>query len=223
MIGNKLVKIFLGVAVALFIITFAIAVPILWRDFYFLNVKWLDIEKESGYTETQIRDAYNEVMDFLVLGEDFGTGELPYSEDGKSHFEDVRALFVLDFVVLGVSALYIIAVYVLAKLKVIQLQYANRSPEVWSLIGLGAFFVVVGIWAVIDFSSLFEVFHHVAFPGKTNWYFSAYTDAIITILPEKLWFNFVVLVAGVFVAFVVAILLTEKIRKRKFAPTENQQ
>ena len=123
MIGNKLVKIFLGVAVALFIITFAIAVPILWRDFYFLNVKWLDIEKESGYTETQIRDAYNEVMDFLVLGEDFGTGELPYSEDGKSHFEDVRALFVLDFVVLGVSALYIIAVYVLAKLKVIQLQY----------------------------------------------------------------------------------------------------
>lgn len=223
MIGNKLVKIFLGIAVALFVVTVAIAVPILWRGFYFFNVKWLDIEEESGYTESQIRDAYNDVMDFLVLGEDFSTGELPYSEDGKSHFEDVRALFVLNFAVLGVSALYIVAVYVLAKLKVIQLQYSNRSPEIWALIGLGAFFVAVGIWAVIDFSALFEVFHHIAFPGKTNWYFSPYTDAIITILPEKIWFNFAVLVAGVFVAFVVAILLTEKIRKRKFAPTENQQ
>jgi len=213
--GNLTAKIALGIAVALFVITFSIAVPIFFRNFYFFNVKILDIEKNSGYTKAQIVDAYNEVMDFLVWGDEFGTGELPYSEEGKSHFEDCRNLFVLDFVVLGVSALCVVAIYLLHKFGVVDLSSKKLSPEIWGLVGLGALFVVVGVWAVIDFSSLFEAFHHIAFPGKDNWYFDPRQDAIITILPEELWFNFLLLIVGVFIAFVVAILMTEKIRKRK--------
>ena len=213
--SNLMAKIGLGVAVALFIITFSIAVPIFFRNFYFFNVKILDIEKNSGYTKAQIVDAYNEVMDFLVWGDEFGTGELPYSEEGKSHFEDCRNLFVLDFVVLGISALCVVAIYLLHKFGVVDLSFKKLSPEIWGLVGLGVLFAVVGVWAVVDFSSLFEAFHHIAFPGKDNWYFDPRQDAIITILPEELWFNFLLLIVGVFVAFVVAILMTEKIRKRK--------
>lgn len=219
LVGKKLnipVRILLGIAVALFIVTFAIAVPIFCRFFYFFNVKLLDIEEKSGYTKAQIFDAYNEVMDFLVWGEEFGTGELPYSEEGKSHFEDCRKLFVLDFVVLGVSALVIVVVYVLNKFGWLDLSFKKHSPEFWALVGLGCFFVAIGAWAVIDFSGLFEVFHLIAFPGKDNWVFYPNRDAIITILPEELWFNFLLLIVGVFVAFVVAIALTEKIRKRKY-------
>ena len=214
-IGSKTAKIGLGLAVALFIITFSIAVPIFFRNFYFFNVKILDIEKNSGYTKAQIVDAYNEVMDFLVWGDEFGTGELPYSEEGKSHFEDCRNLFVLDFVVLGISALCIVAIYLLHKFGVVDLSSTKATPEIWGLTGIGALFVTVGAWAVVDFSSLFETFHHVAFPGKDNWYFDPRQDAIITILPEQLWFNFLLLIVGVFIVFVVAILATEQIRRRK--------
>lgn len=219
-ISFLLAKIGLGVAVALFMITFAIAVPIFCRFFYFFNVKTLDIVEKSGYTEAQICEAYNEVMDFLVWGDEFGTGELPYSEEGKSHFEDCRKLFVLDFVVLGISAVYIVAVYVLDKFGLLSLKFKNHSPEFWAVIGLGGFFLVVGTWAVIDFSGLFEVFHHIAFPGKDNWYFHPALDAIITILPEELWFNFLLLIVGVFIAFVAGILLTERLRKRKYGSLE---
>ena len=213
--ASKLAKIGLGIAVALFIITFSIAVPIFFRNFYFFNVKMLDIEENSGYTKAQIVDAYNEVMDFLVWGDEFGTGELPYSEEGKSHFEDCRNLFVLDFVVLGISVLYIVTVYILHKFGVVDLSSKKATPEIWGLVGIGALFVTVGAWAVVDFSALFETFHHIAFPGKDNWYFDPRQDAIITILPEQMWFIFLLLIVGVFIVFVVAILATEQIRKRK--------
>lgn len=219
-IGHFCLKTGLGIAVALFVVTFAIAVPIFCRFFYFFNVKILDIVEKSGYTEAQIFEAYNEVMDFLVWGDEFGTGELPYSEEGKSHFEDCRKLFVLNFVVLGVSALYIVAVYVLDKVGVIRLRYKGHSPEFWAVVGLGVFFLAIGIWAVIDFSGLFNVFHKIAFPGKENWIFYPSRDAIINILPEELWFNFLLLIVGVFVGFVVAILLTEKLRKRRYSSSE---
>ena len=63
---NNTLKIFLVFFIALFIITFAISFTILFRPFYYQNIKWLELEKNTGYTYEEITEAYDDVMDFFI-------------------------------------------------------------------------------------------------------------------------------------------------------------
>ena len=91
----------LTIALALLALTFSIAVPILCRPFYYAHIGALDMPGRTGWSAETIRAAYDEVLDFCVLGAPFGTGELAWSESGMSHFADVRVLFRLDFLLNG--------------------------------------------------------------------------------------------------------------------------
>ena len=127
-------------------------------------------------------------MDYLVFGAPFGTGELRWSESGQAHFADCRTLFRLDFVLLGVSAAVLAMLAVLYRRgKIAFHRFCGRSPAFWAAAGLSAVFLLAALWAVIDFTSLFTAFHHMFFPGKTNWVFDWRTDEIILILPEIFW------------------------------------
>lgn len=170
-VAKNVVKGFLAFFIAVFIVTFAIAVPILFRPYYFWNVKLLNIEEESGYTYDEIKVAFSELMDYMtdITGKkEFSTGSMAFSESGKAHFEDCKKLFMLDFIALGVSAMYIAVVTVLVKTGKLNLRYKKRSPAFRGVVGLGAFVGVVGVWAAIDFDGFFETFHHIAFPGKNQ-------------------------------------------------------
>ena len=92
------------VILALLVLSASIAVPILFRPFYYIQIDALRLPERTGWPEGVIREAYDEVLDFCVLGTPFGTGELSWSESGRSHFADVRVLFRADFLVLGVTA-----------------------------------------------------------------------------------------------------------------------
>ena len=90
---------------ALFSLTAAVAVPILWRGWYALQIGPLGLEDYTGWSRETILDAYNAVLDFLVKGSPFSTGALRYSESGMAHFADCRVLFLLNFLALTLSAL----------------------------------------------------------------------------------------------------------------------
>ena len=78
---NTTLKGFLSFFIAIFIISFAIAFVILFRPYYYWNIKLLDLENKTGYTYEEITEAYDDVMDYLVYGAEFKTGDLRYSED----------------------------------------------------------------------------------------------------------------------------------------------
>lgn len=185
---SKLLSILLSLALALFFLSAAIAVPILCRPFYYHQIHALSLPETTGWSEETIRGAYDDVMDYLVFGAPFGTGALRWSESGQAHFADCRTLFRLDFVLLGVSAAVLAVLAVLYRRgKLAFHRFCGRSPAFWAAAGLSAVFLLVAVWAVIDFTSLFTAFHHVFFPGKTNWVFDWRTDEIILILPEAFW------------------------------------
>lgn len=185
---SKPLSILLSLALALFFLSAAIAVPILCRPFYYHQIDALDLPGQTGWSEQTIRGAYDEVMDYLVCGAPFGSGELRWSESGQAHFADCRTLFRLDFVLLGVSAAVLAMLAVLYRRGRIAFhRFCGRSPAFWAAAGLSAVFLLAAIWAVIDFTSLFTAFHHMFFPGKTNWVFDWRTDEIILILPEIFW------------------------------------
>lgn len=212
---------FLCFFIAIFIISFAIAFVILFRPYYYLNIGWLQLEQKTGYTYSEITEAYDDVMDYLVFGDEFKTGSLKYSEEGKSHFEDCKKLFTLDFICLFLSSAYIITIMVLQKYKKIELKFKKFSPGIYSIIGTGTVFLILGIWGCIDFDSLFTAFHKVCFPGKDNWIFNWNEDQIIRILPTELWINFCILIVAIILIFIGVIIFLE-IRRRKRIKNENE-
>ena len=204
---SKFFSVLTSVALVLFLVAGSVAVPILCRGFYYSQIQALDLPGQTGYSQEVIRDAFDEVMDYLVGDGSFGTGELRWSESGRTHFADCRVLFQLDFRILEVSAALLAAVAVLTLAGKIRLhRFAGRGPCFWAFIGMGTVVLLLGIWAVIDFASLFTAFHTLFFPGKTNWVFDYRLDEIILILPEAFWARAAALVAGL--AFGGGALLT---------------
>lgn len=206
---NKISKIIMEISISFFIMTFAIGFTILFRPFYYANIKILNLEQKSGYEYKVIKEAYDDVMDFLVFDEEFKTGELAYSTEGKAHFEDCKVLFDLNFYVLLISSGLIFIILALKKNKVIELKYEKLKIGVYATIFLVIIFGILGIWGILDFDGLFTVFHTVCFPGKTNWVFDSYNDQIINILPTSVWMAFAELIAFIILVFVFFIILNQ--------------
>lgn len=204
---SKLLSALTSLALALFLVTGAVAVPILWRGFYYGQMEALSLTARTGFSPEVIREAFDTVMDYLVKGAPFGTGRLPWSEEGMAHFADCRGLFRLDFIALAVSALFLLIILLLVWREKVSLhRFLGRGPCFWAFVFMTAAVLVLGVWGLVDFESLFTAFHHAFFPGKTNWVFDYRTDAIILILPEDFWARAAALVAGL--AFGGGLLLT---------------
>lgn len=192
---SKLLSVVCSVLTALFCLSAAFAVPILWRGWYYSQVQALDLAGATGLSPDVIRGAFDQVMDFLVKGAPFGVGELPWSQSGMEHFTDCRFLFRLDFVILTVSAAALLL------LAVIRLKWRSAhpflglTPSFWALTGTLIVLLFLGIWAFVDFDGLFTSFHALCFPGKTNWLFDYHTDPVILILPQAFWARTAALVA----------------------------
>ena len=113
---NKLLSVLFGLALAVLVLTAAIGLPIYVRPFYYAHINALHMPEDTGHTYEEIRDAYDEVLDFLTLpGREFGSGVFPYSEEGKSHFADCKGLFTLNLVALCLSAAVVITLFVLKR------------------------------------------------------------------------------------------------------------
>ena len=180
--------------------TAAIAAPILCRPFYYAHIGPLKLCEQTGLTEAEIKTAYNEMLDYCLGAEEFSTGVLRWSESGKSHFTDVRVLFLLDLKALVISASLLIVTLIASRLAGRRPgRLLGRGPAFWAGAGLGGAFLMVGGLAALDFDRAFVVFHSLFFPGKTNWLFDPRTDEIINILPQEFFMNCALLILAILI------------------------
>lgn len=200
---------------ALFILTASVAAPILIRPFYYLQIGPLGLEQSTGLAKAEIMQAYDEMLNFCIgLSGEFSTGVLKWSEWGRSHFVDVRGLFLLDLGVMAVSGLGLLAwAFMRKKVSVKPYRFKGRSTGFWAGSGLLAAFVVIGGLAALDFSKAFVVFHAIFFPGKDNWLFEASVDQIITILPEAFFRNCAILIVALIVISCLVLIVRDVQRK----------
>lgn len=193
---SKILSVALSIAIAFLVLTAAIAVPILFRPFYYWQIGPLGLEAATGLSRSEIIEAYNQMMNFCIgITHEFSTGVLAWSEWGRSHFVDVRSLFMLDLIVLGVTALGLLAWRVArSRLHIRPYRFAGRTPGFYAGAGLLSVFIVVGLLAATNFSRAFTIFHRLFFPGKENWIFDPAVDQIILILPETFFMNCAILI-----------------------------
>ena len=211
---EKLLSLCTSVLTALAVLTGSIAVPLLVRPFYWLHIKPFGLER-TGLTVSQIREAYDGVMDYcLGLRDTFSAGVLPFSAEGASHFADVRVLFLLDLWVLLVSLAALLLLWLYRRHKAVELhRFRGRGSAFWGCVGLGAAFLVIGAAAAVDFDRAFTVFHTLFFPGKDNWLFDPYTDPVILLLPQEFFRNCAILILALLLITCAVLMLRDR-RKR---------
>lgn len=212
---KRLLSVLCAVSVFLFLLTASIGLPIYIRPFYYAHIAACDLEAVSGYSEIEIRQAYDQVLDYLTLpGREFGTGVLPHSEEGRAHFEDCKVLFDLNAIVLIGSGLMLTLLFGMRK-KWGPYRLGRRSAPFWAAVLALAAPIMIGFLAALDFDRAFTIFHTIFFPGKTNWVFDWYADPIIRVLPQDFFRNCALLIGGGLVTMAGGILIWEGRNQRK--------
>ena len=211
---KKLLGIIRAILIGLVIVSGAIALPILFRPFFYWHITPLGLTDMVELTTEQVKSAYNEIINFCIgLTDTFSVGALPFSESGAEHFADVRKLFVLDLRVLVAAGIMLIIMTVVFRKE--RLRLLGHTPGFWGAVGLGVTFSVVGGLAALDFDRAFVIFHMIFFPGKDNWLFDGRTDPIIHILPVAFFRNCAILIFIIICLCCAGLLLWDrKVRHR---------
>ena len=207
---NRCLSLLFALALVLFLLTAAISLPIYARGFYYAHIDALGLPAQTGHTAAEIQDAYDQVLDYLTKpGCDFGTGVFPHSSEGADHFADCKVLFDLNRNVLAASAVLLAVLLALRKLgKTAPYRLGHRSAAFWAAIAALVLPIVVGGLAALNFDRAFVIFHSLFFPGKDNWLFDWYADAIIQVLPQAFFMHCALLIgAGLLIMSLLVLLL----------------
>ena len=210
---KRVLSVVCAVCMFFFLLTVSIGLPIYIRPFYYAHIGAYELEQVSGYSEAQIRQAYDEVLDYLTLpGKPFGTGEMPCSHEAEHHFADCRVLFELNAFILVGSGLILALLFALRK-KWGPYRLGNHSAAWWAAVLALTAPMIIGALAALDFDRAFVIFHSIFFPGKTNWLFDWHADQIIRVLPQEFFRNCAILIGGGLVTMAGGILIWEKRKK----------
>jgi len=187
---------------------FAIVLPlflILFNTSYITNSEWLydygwwrnDIANRTGLPvdqlnrgADQIKEYFGNDAEFLDLLVDYNGNDVSlYKEREILHMVDVKALMQAVFAVTrwsGVALLLLLALgLIVLKQEVFPLLIRSLK---WSAIGTGAFLVVFGGTAAIDFGWLFTQFHFLSFANDL-WLLDPRNDYLIIMFPQQFFFE----------------------------------
>lgn len=177
-LSTYLINFSIGVLALLFFISLGLAIAIYFRPFYYMGME--RISAETGYSVDIIKENYDALIDycspFFQGALEFPT--LPSSASGISHFEEVKVIFNLFFVLLCTTPIFLFGLIWLQR-KQNNYSYLLSTPIIMCILPM-----FVGIACAIDFNRIFILFHEIVFRND-DWIFSRYEDPIILFLPER--------------------------------------
>lgn len=187
--GQKLKYFFGYVAMFLLVLSASIAFTINFTPLYSFDIDYLNIEQMTGLSKDIILDNYRILMQYLNLPwiTELKMPDFPASESGLFHFYEVKQLFLLDYAILGVSAV----------VTGLFLRMVKKEQEYWRMMNPLRLMIAAPLAALaiifMNFDRLFVAFHGVFF-NNDAWIFDARTDPIILALPQDFFMHCFVLV-----------------------------
>lgn len=198
-----------AVATALVIVTVAVA-P-------FLTPWWIAFEQDraeaaawTGFSATDLRSATDAIVHDLVVGPpafDVAVRGAPVlDERERGHMRDVRSVFVGFWALGAVSALVVVAGWVMSR-------GSPTAARRWLVavrrgaLGLAGAVVVLGVVALVAFDSLFATFHELLFPAG-SWTFDPASERLVQLFPYTFWLETSLAVGGLIVvlSLIVAVI-----------------
>lgn len=205
-------NIVLPIILMIMVISGAVTFTVFFTPLYYLDVKILDIPGQSGYSLDLISRNYDTLINYMSV---FNHGELAFpdlamSPMGKIHFEEVKNIFVILQILLPITA----AVGIPWSIYLYRKKHERFFFKIAGIITL-ALPVFLGIWAAINFDSLFITFHKIAFRND-YWIFYPSLDPVINILPEEFFMHALMLIVGIVIGMgILFLVLGRKYSKKK--------
>lgn len=172
-------KEYLGnVILFLFIISLSVAITINFTPLYHFFVFKDNLGSSVGLSNHALMIEYGKLLAFLNYPWiDRLNLVISSSSKGLHHFYDVKKLFLLNYIVLIVTAMP--AIRKILKMK--------QQKKIWQLIvpckTMMLFFLVLVIIMILNFNTFFVDFHEVLF-RNSDWLFDPRKDPIINALPD---------------------------------------
>ena len=182
---SKKETLFTSLIGCLFLITLSVVLVLNCRILYYYDISAQNLVETTGYSEEIIRENYDVLIDYNLIGKRVKVLEFPdfpMSESGKIHFEEVRDIFlVIQYVCYMSGLLYLI----LLVQQICDGHYKSlKFTAVFSLI----IPIILGTLAVLFWDKVFVIFHKLCFRND-YWLFDPVTDPIINILPDAFFFH----------------------------------
>ncbi|WP_125771717.1 TIGR01906 family membrane protein [Companilactobacillus furfuricola] len=177
-----------SIVLALFLFTLAITVTILASYAIFkFDIHHYYLDQEANLSSSKLMHNYNQMMNYLInpFHNQFQLDDFRSSINGRTHFADVKKLFMLNFGVFILSGIY---VFFRRKKR------AHFNKAFLYIAIVGAILVVL---MALDFDDFFIMFHKVLFRNN-DWLFDPSLDPIIDVLPDEFFVQCFVLFFALF-------------------------
>ena len=168
---------------------------------FYLVTGYTDMRKSIDGLMAVIRDTYDALIDYnsIFFDGELSFPDLPMSESGRIHFEEVKDLFAIFQY--GAAIFGILAVFLLIWLWRIRKKTGSRNYFFLKLSAIltVALPVVFGLAIAVNWEGFFVAFHRLMF-NNDYWIFNAATDPVITILPDAFFMHCALMILAIILA-----------------------
>ena len=176
--------IILSIVLMIFIISFAIVFTVFFKQLYYFDINYLNIDKISGLPVETIKDNYDILINYqsIFYQGNLNLPDFAMSVAGRIHFQEVKTIFEVIQVSMLISG--IISIILLIK------RFKEKEYRFLKLTGLITIIVpaMLGFVVALDFESAFITFHQIVFRNN-YWVFDYRSDPVINILPETFFMH----------------------------------
>lgn len=216
---------------ALLITSFEIA---MYADFdvYRQEYEKYDVLSDLNMTMDDAMDVTRQMMAYLrgegdalsVITTVDGREQDFFNEQDRFHMGEVRDLFIGGLNIrTGALVIAVLCIFLLILTKA-DLKKAIPAGYQAALAVTAAALLFLGIACAVDFNAVFVKFHHIFFDNDL-WIFDPAEDYMIRMLPEGLFFDFVVRIGCIFAGLLAVLLVLSFIprimKKKEISTTYN--
>lgn len=208
---KRLLNILISFSLAIFIISGSVILGLRCKSLYYYDVKELNISEMSGFTEEEIKQNYDYLIDYN-LNKNVGEFHLPtikYSKEGKIHFEEVRNIFQIVKKVFYISGL-ISVLGVILSIKNKNIKFLNTASIMTILLP-----IITAIPLMINFNYFFIKFHETVF-SNDYWIFDPSIDPVINMLPQDVFFHIGIFILAIILIISILLQISYKVLNKRY-------
>lgn len=195
----------------LFIISISVIITLNFRPLYYFDMEYLDIPAQANMDPSTVRENYDALIDYnsFFNQEELQFPTLPQSESGRTHFAEVKRIFV------GFQYAAVILFILLVPITVFQAWKHDFTFLKYTGILTLIVPAVLAAAIALNWQRVFVLFHEIVFRNDF-WLFDPATDPVITILPDTFFMHCAgMILGGVVLMGVGCMVIYRKVRRKK--------
>lgn len=190
-------------------------------DFYVKEYEKYGVKDELQMEPGDLRKVTEYMMSYLRGDQEVLSIQAPvegevqdfFNEQDRFHMEEVQGLFLGGLALRRGAVLVMVLAAVL--LVLLKGNWKKLIPQMyqWTLVVFLGVTAVLGILFSTNFTKYFIIFHEIFFDNDL-WMFDPAEDYMIRMLPEGFFYDMVMRIGGIFIAFLLGFLLISVIWRK---------